>query len=160
MTKRDPSYSEFIDWVSQLDDSYKVYLFSLLNALFLFITVKFGIGIDPDSLKELAANSIITSFGNETLSAIWKNVLQPALWIFGLIQTGISIFTIWKFRLLGLVVSTTAFFGLLLLLFSASGGWPQWVMYTSIGMIGVSYVIARRNSKLEFDRNGSVIYDN
>lgn len=158
MIKQDPSYSEFVEWVSQLDDSYKVYLFSLLNALFLFIAIKFGIGIDPDSLKELVVGSVITSFGSETLNIIWKNILQPALWVIGLIQIGISIFTIWKFRMLGLIVSSTAFFGLLLLLFSANYGWPQWILYTSVCMIGVSYVIARRNSKLKFDKDGNVIY--
>ena len=159
MTKREPSYSEFIEWISQLDDSYKVYLFSIFDAIFLFIAIKFGIGIDPDSLKELVVDSFIPVFGNDTLNVIWKTILQPALWIIGLIQTGISVFTIWRFRILGLVVSTTAFFGVLLLLLSANYSWPQWVLYVSIAVIGISYIIARRNSNLEFDNDGRVIYD-
>lgn len=159
MTKRDPSYSEFVEWISELDDSYKVYLFSLLNAIFLFVMVKFGIGIDPDSLKEMAIDTFVTSLGNEALISIWKFFVQPVLWIFGLIQLGISIFAIWKFRILGVVITSTAFFGLLLLLVSASSGWPQWVMYVSFAMIVASYIIARINSKLSFDRDGNVIYD-
>ncbi|MEM4241638.1 MAG: hypothetical protein QXW08_06005, partial [Candidatus Nitrosotenuis sp.] len=104
-------------------------------------------------------DSIVTSLGNEALTTIWKGFVQPVLWIFGLIQLGISIFAIWRFRILGVIVSSMAFFGFLLLLFSASLGWPQWIMFISVAMIGLSYIIARRNSNLSFDRNGNVIYD-
>lgn len=32
-------------------------------------------------------------------------------------------------------------------------------MYVSVAMIGISYIIARKNLELTFDKDGNVIYD-
>jgi hypothetical protein len=34
MSSRDPSVGDMIEWISELDDPYKIWLFGLLNAIF------------------------------------------------------------------------------------------------------------------------------
>ena len=36
---------------------------------------------------------------------------------------------------------------------------PQDTVYVALVLIGISYLLARRNSKLKFDKDGRVIYD-
>jgi len=89
MTKKEPTITEFIKWVSKLNDSYKIFLFSTINALFLFVYITTGQNIDPDSIKELIVSSFVKSTGNEALNSLWANIAQPILWVIGLLQIGI-----------------------------------------------------------------------
>jgi len=149
---------EFIAWINQLDDPYKAFLFSIINAIFLFAFLSTGINIDPDALRELIIEKLIFSLDNEILNTLWNNLLGPILLIFGIIQVIISLYAIYKYKILGLLIAAPAFFGMLGLLYTSSG-LPGEIAIIWVVMIGFSLYIARRNSKLDFDRNGKVISD-
>lgn len=159
MTRDELSYSDFVHWISKLDDSYKVYLFSLFNAIFWYVSLSYGVNIDPDSFKELILGSFITTTGNVTLISLWKILVQPLLMASGFIQLGLSLYAIWKFGKLGITISILAFFGLLLLLITSHYGLPSGLLYVGVIMIGISYFIARKASRLRFDKDGNVVYD-
>jgi len=159
MSKREPSLAEFIEWIQRLDDPYKVFLFTLLNAIFLYAIVTTGHGIDLDSIRELVVGTVIETLGDETLNFLWTVIFQPILSFAGLIQLVISIYAIWKFRWLGVIVSVSGFVGWILLFFTSYYGWPQIVFWIGIVLVVVSYVIARYSSNLKFDPEGNVIFD-
>jgi len=43
----------FVNWVNKINDTYKIFLFSTLNAIFLYVTLTTGKSIDPDAIKQL-----------------------------------------------------------------------------------------------------------
>lgn len=158
MPRRKKNDVEFLEWVNRLDDPYKVFLFSLISAIFFFVFLTTGIQIDPDSLRELALGEIINSLGNDLVSSIWDNFVGPVLTIIGLIQVGISIYAIYKYGKTGIIISGCGFFGILGLLFTTKG-LPNETIALWLPMITASWFFARKNSKLKFDRDGKVIMD-
>ena len=152
------SIAEFIAWINQLDDPYKVYLFSLINAVILFILLTTGINIDPEALRELAFGQIIKLLAPAAIGSLWNNFIAPALGIFGVIQVGLSIYSIYKYRLQGIIISGCGFFGMLGLLYTTKG-LPFNTVWLWLPMIVISWFIARHNSNLEFDTNGNPIFD-
>ena len=157
MPKSEPSIVEFLAWIRKLDDSYKIFLFSLLSAFFLFVTLSTGQSIDPDSINELIVGAFVKSLGNESLILIWAYLARPILFVGGILQILISLYAIYKFGLIGMIVSSTGFVGLFLLLLSASFNLPQPLVYISLALIIFSYLLARWKSNLQFDDEGRVI---
>ena len=160
MPKREePSIAEFIEWINKLDDPYKVFLWTLLNVISLYAMITVGVGIDPDAIKEFVAGTIIETYGDETFNLIWSAIIQPILSIGGIIQLIISLYAIWKFRWLGVVVSLTGFIGWFLLIFKTTNNWPQEVFWAGAILVIISFVFARYSSKLKFDQEGRAIID-
>lgn len=148
----------FVNWVNKIDDTYKIFLFSTLNALFLYVTLTTGKSIDPDAIKQLVVGTFINTLGNPQLISAW-GIIQYVLAIIGIIQLGIYIYAILKYRLKGIVIATFAFIGWFGLFYSTKYSWPQWVLWILLGLIIISSVIARASSKLKFDKEGKVIYN-
>lgn len=160
MPKRnEPSIAEFIEWVSKLDDPYKVFLWTLINVISLYAMITVGVGIDPDSIKEYILDTIIKTQGNNTFNFIWSAIVKPILSIGGIIQLLISLYGIWKFRWLGVVVSLTGFVGWVFLIFKTMNNWPQEVLWMGAILVIASYIIARFSSKLRFDQDGRAIIE-
>ena len=157
--KNEPSITEFIIWINQLDDPYKVFLWTLINVVSLYAMITVGVGIDADSIKEFVAGTIIETYGDEAFNLIWSVIIQPILSVGGIIQIIISLYAIWKFRWLGIVVSLTGFIGWFLLIFNAINNWSQEVLWTGIILVLISAGIAKYSSKLKFDQEGRVIMD-
>lgn len=155
---KDPNISDFIGWVNRLDDPYKVYVFSIFNAIILFIFLTVGINIDPESLHQLAIGQIIKSLTPTSIGSLWNNFVEPALAIFSVIQLGLSIYSIYKYRLQGIVIAGCGFFGMLGLLYTTKG-LPFNTIWIWLPMLAISWYIARRNSSLKFDKNGNPIFD-
>ena len=146
----DPNFQEtakFVNWVYKLDDIYKIYLFSTLNAIFLYIDLTTGQSIDPDAIKQLVVDTFIKTLGNPQLIFAW-GVISYILAVIGLIQLGLSIYAIQKYRLKGIIIATFAFIGWFGLFYSTKYSWPQWVLWILLGLIIISIVIAKTDSKL------------
>ncbi len=141
----------FVNWVNKLNDTYKIFLFSTLNAIFLYGTLTTGQSIDPDAIKQLVVGTFIKALGNPQLISAW-GIIQYVLAIIGIIQLGLSVYAILKYRLKGIVIATFAFIGWFGLFYSAKHLWPQWVLWIFLGLIIISIVIARADSKLKFDK--------
>lgn len=157
----DPNFQEtarFVNWVYELDDAYKIFLFSMLNAVFLYVTLITGQSIEPDAIKQLVVDTFIKTFGNPQLILAW-GVISYFLFIIGIIQLGLSIYAILKYRLNGILIATFAFIGWFGLFYSSNYSWPQWVLWILLGLIIISYFIARTSSKLDFDEEGKVIFN-
>lgn len=157
----DPNFQDavrFVNWVNELDDTYKIFLFSTLNAIFLYGALTIGQSVDPDAIKQLVVDTFIKALGNPQLISAW-GIIQYVLAIIGIIQLGLSISAILKYRLKGIVISTFAFIGWFGLFYSSKYSWPQWVLWILLGLIFISIIIARVSSKLEFDKEGKVIYN-
>lgn len=160
MSRRDePSIAEFIAWVNRLDDPYKVFLWTLINVISLYAMITVGVGIDPDSIKEFFVDTIIKTNGNNTFNFIWSAIVKPILSIGGIIQLIISLYSIWKFGWLGIVVSLTGFIGWVFLIFKTTNNWPQEVFWAGAVLIVISYGFARYSSRLNFDQEGRAIID-
>ena len=157
--RKEPSIAEFIGWMNKLDDPYKVFVWTLINVISLYAMITVGVGIDPESIKEFVVDNIIKTQGNETFNFIWSAIVKPILSIGGIIQLIISLYAIWKFRWLGIVVSVTGFIGWFLLIFKTTNNWPQEVFWIGAILVIISYLIARYSSKLKFDQEGRVIID-
>ncbi len=159
MSRREPSIAEFIAWIHQLDDPYKVFLFSLLNAIYLYAVITIGHSIDPDTIKGIFLGELIESLGNETLSWFWVNLFQPLSFVAGMVELAICLYAIWKFRLLGAVVALSGFVGWVILLFRISMQWPQEVFYFGVALVLISFIVAVMKSSLKFDDSGRVVMD-
>ena len=157
--KNEPSIGEFIAWINQLDDPYKVFVWTLINVISLYAMTTVGIGIDPNSINEFVAGTVIETYGDETLNFIWETVVQPVLLIIGIIQLIISLYAIWKFKWLGAIISVTGFIGWVLVIFRLKNNWSEEIFWAGIVLVIISYVFARYSSKLEFDQEGRVIMD-
>jgi len=157
--KNEPSIGEFIEWINRLDDPYKIFVFTLFNVISLYAMTTVGIGIDPNSINEFVAGTIIETYGDETLNFVWSNLIQPVLLIVGIIQLIISLYAIWKFKWLGMIISITGFVGWVFVIFRLGSNWPEEVLWAGIVLVIISYVFARYSSKLEFDNEGRVIMD-
>lgn len=157
--RNEPSIAEFIDWVNKLDDPYKVFLWTLINVISLYAMITIGVGIDPNSIKEFVIDTVIKTNGNETFNFIWSVIVKPILSIGGIIQLIISLYAIWKFRLLGVIVSITGFVGWVFLIFKTMNNWPQEVFWIGAILVLASYLIARYSSKLRFDQDGRAIME-
>ena len=148
----------FVNWVNKLDDTYKIFLFSTLNAIFLYVTLITGKSIDPGAIKQLVVGTFINTLENPQLTSAW-GIIQYVLVIIGSIQLVIYIYAILKYRLKGIIIATFAFSGWFGLFHSTKYSWPQWVIWILFGLIIISSVIARADSKLKFDKEGKVIYN-
>ena len=157
--KNEPSIAEFITWINQLNDPYKIFVWTLINVISLYIMMATGIGIDPDSINEFVAGTLIETYGDETLNFIWATMIQPILLIIGIIQLLISLYAIWKFKWLGMIISVTGFIGWSLVIFRLGNNWPEEVLWIGIVLVIISYGFARYSSKLKFDQEGGVIMD-
>ena len=149
---------KFIDRVSDLDDIYKVYLFSALNAIFLFCTFVIGVSIDPTSIQLMTITAIINTLKSPLAAGAWMYV-EDILTVVGFIQLGITAYGIWKYKLTGIIIAVFAFSGWFALLESSKYTFKEWELFVFLGMIIVSYLLARRGSKLKFDKDGRVIYN-
>ena len=87
-----------------------------------------GIGIDTNSINEFVAGTIIETHGDETLNFVWSTLIQPVLLVIGIIQLGISLYAIWKFRWLGVIISITGFVGWVFVIFRLGNNWPEEVL--------------------------------
>jgi len=157
--KNEPSIGEFIEWINRLDDPYKIFVFTLLNVISLYAMTTVGIGIDSNSINEFVAGTVIETYGDESLNFIWSTMIQPVLLIVGVIQLIISLYAIFKFRWLGIIISVTGFAGWILLIFRLKNGWSEETLWIGIVLVIISYGIARYSSKLNFDQEGRAIMD-
>ena len=158
MDKKEPSIGEFIAWINQLDDPYKIFVWTLINVISLFTLTTIGIGIDKDFINEFVAGTIIETYGDKMLNFIWSTAIQPVLLIVGVIQLIISLYAISKFRWLGVIISVTGFIGWVLIIFRLGKNWSE-VLWIGIILVIISYVFARYSSKLDFDQEGRVLMD-
>lgn len=117
-----------------------------------------GQSIDPDAIKQLVVGTFINILGNPQIISAW-GIIQYVLAIIGIIQLGLSIYAIQKYRLKGIIIATFAFIGWFGLFYSTKYSWPQWVLWILLGLIIISIVIAKTDSKLKFDKEGKVIYN-
>lgn len=150
--KNEPSIAEFIAWINQLDDPYKIFVWTLINVISLYAMSTIGIGIDSDSINEFVADTIIETYDDESLNFIWSTIIQPVLLIVGVIQLIISLYAIWKFKWLGAIISITGFVGWVLIIFRLGNNWPEEVLWIGIILVIISGGFARYSSKLEFDK--------
>ncbi len=86
-------------------------------------------------------------------------MIQPVLLIIGIIQLIISVYAIWKYRWLGVIISITGFVGWVLVIFRLGNNWPEEALWIGIILVIISGGFARYSSKLEFDQDGKVIMD-
>lgn len=88
----------------------------------------------------------------------WTYV-EGILTVVGFIQLGITAYGIWKYKLTGIIIAVFAFIGWFALLESSKYTFKEWELFVFLGMIIVSYLLARRGSKLKFNKDGRVIYN-
>ncbi|AFS80046.1 hypothetical protein NKOR_00640 [Candidatus Nitrosopumilus koreensis AR1] len=156
MSKREPSIVEFIEWIKELDDPYKVFLFSLFSAISLYVIVQFGHDIDPATINEIFLGELIKSLGNETLIWFWANVFQPVSAIAGILELIVLLYAIFRLGIIGLFVSITGFIGWIILIFRITLDWIPEIFYVGVVLVLISAIIAKINSNLDFDEQGSV----
>jgi hypothetical protein len=156
MSRREPSIGEFIDWVRELNDPYKVFVFSLLSAISLYAIVQFGHDIDPSTINEIFLGELIKSFGNESLVWFWANVFQPISLIAGILELLVCLFAIFRLGIVGLIVSITGFVGWIILIFKITLNWMPEIFYVGTALVIISFVIARITSRLDFDNEGRI----
>jgi len=142
------SIGEFIEWIQKLDDSYKIWLFGTVNAIFSFIYISTGQQVDPDSLKQLVFGAFIQSLGNNALDLVWTYIASPGLFVYGIIQTVLLLLLIWKKGPLSISIALTSFFGWITLFLASR---YEVLVYLALIFIFGSYVVARHYSKLKFN---------
>ncbi len=156
---KEPSLIAFLEWVSQQNDSYKIFLYGVFNGIFLGIFLISGQWIDPESMLQEVTGIFINSFGNESVNIVWSNLVQPVLLIVGVIEICFHLYMIYKFGKIGISIVSMSFVGILLLVTMTHYSMPSETTYVSLALILVSGVIARHYSNVDFDSEGRVIYD-
>lgn len=156
---REPSLIAFLEWINQLNDSYKIFLYGIFNGVFLAVFLISGRWIDPESMLQEVTGIFINSFGNEPVNIVWSNIIQPVLLIVGIIEICFHLYIIYKFGKVGISIASMSFVGMLLLLTITNYGMPSETIYVSLVLILVSGGIAKYYSNLDFDSEGRVIYD-
>lgn len=165
---REPSLAEMIDWIMKLDDTYKIFLLSTLYALFLYSILFIGVDITQEGIYALTINTFIIALANMVKYHLIRLILDGItivvsfiFYLIGLNSLFVSFYRIWTYRLLGIVIALTGFFGwfLLFVLDLKLQLNNIYINAFCLGLVIVSAVLAKLNSNLKFDNEGRAIME-